>query len=326
MSAGNRDGQAAQAAPPLPCSPGLVLLGEAVSLVRSEWSTTVWDVARLASLRALWPQVCALYGHVTERIGDVHMSGAAVADGFASTTAFLRTRLCVDNQHAVRLVRVSVGLLHLPAVRMALFEGRISVEHADAIRQVAVDLGDEVMAGGELERILLDYAYRKPPADGRRLGRLIRVHLASDEEAEERQVRLHEGRWLTATTTFNGMVHVEAMLDPIVGAAFLAALAAYTPGPDRDRLRTPRQRRADGLEDIVAVALANKDRSVTGEEETNAVVTVSLETLRYGHRGQPHPAADTDHVPHAHAEPASGSGPEAGCRDRTRRDRRHNGE
>src|SRR5258705_4799134 len=136
MSAGNWDGQAAL---PLSDSPGLVLLGEAVRVLRSEWSTTVSDVARLASLRALWPQVCALYGHVTERIGDIHMSGAAVADGFASTTAFLRTRLCLDNQHAARLIRVSVGLLHLPPVRAALFEGRVSVEQADAIRHVGTD-------------------------------------------------------------------------------------------------------------------------------------------------------------------------------------------
>jgi hypothetical protein len=42
----------------------------------------------------------------------------------------------------------------------------------------------------------------------------------------------YEGRWLTATTTLEGMVRLEGMLDPVVGAVVLAALEAYMPGPD----------------------------------------------------------------------------------------------
>ena len=183
-------------------------------------------------LRALWPQVCALYGHVADRVGDVHGAGAATADGFASTMAFLRRRLRMDTALAARLIRVGADMGYLAAVRVALGEGEISVEHADAIRYVAADLGEQVMAGGELEKILLDYAKVKTPGEVRRLGRLIKAHMATDEDADERQVRLHEGRWLTATTTFEGMVRLEGILDPVVGAAVLAALEAYMPGPD----------------------------------------------------------------------------------------------
>src|SRR3979409_2665809 len=109
--------------------------------------------------------------------------------------------------------------------------------------------------------------------------------MATDEDADERQVRLHEGRWLTAPTTFEGMVVFGGVLDPVVGAAVLAALEAYMPGPDPDGSRTPRQRRADAFEDIVAVALANQDRSVTGEEKPPVTVTVSFETLLRRHSG-----------------------------------------
>jgi hypothetical protein len=42
----------------------------------------------------------------------------------------------------------------------------------------------------------------------------------------------YEGRLLTATTTFEGMVRLERMLVPVVGAAVLAALEAYMPSPD----------------------------------------------------------------------------------------------
>ena len=37
---------------------------------------------------------------------------------------------------------------------------------------------------------------------------------------------------MTATTTFEGMVRLERMLVPVVGAAVLAALEAYMPNPD----------------------------------------------------------------------------------------------
>jgi hypothetical protein len=75
------------------------------------------------------------------------------------------------------------------------------------------------------------------------------------------------------------MLRVEAMLDPVSGAQFMAALAAYKPGPDKDRSRTGRQRNADALADIVGVALGNADRSTSGDERPHVTVTVSHETL-----------------------------------------------
>src|SRR3979490_1155220 len=90
ISKGTGDGSAIPPPPGVPISPGVVLLGEAVSVLRSEWSATVSDTARLAGLRALWPQVCALYGHVADRVGDVHVAGAATADGLPR-----RWRFCV---------------------------------------------------------------------------------------------------------------------------------------------------------------------------------------------------------------------------------------
>jgi len=95
-------------------------------VLRSEWESTHSDVARLASLRALWPQVCALSGHVTQRIGDIHAAGAATADGFSSTTAFLRVRLRMSDGEAGKFIRVVGGLRRLPAVAAALGQGLIS--------------------------------------------------------------------------------------------------------------------------------------------------------------------------------------------------------
>ena len=62
----------------------------------------------------------------------------------------------------------------------------------------------------------------------------------------------------------------------------LAALAAYTAGPDPEGFagRTPGQRRADALADICAVALAATDRPTAGGDRPQVTVTVSLEALR----------------------------------------------
>src|SRR4030081_4166950 len=97
MSTGMGDGSAVPPPPGVPISPGVVLLGEAVSVLRSEWSATVSDTARLAALRALWPQVCALSGHVADRVGDLHVAGAATAGGVAFPLGFLRRRLRVGS-------------------------------------------------------------------------------------------------------------------------------------------------------------------------------------------------------------------------------------
>ena len=262
-----------------PASRGVALLRDAIDVLAVEAGAAVSDAVRVQGLRSLWPQVCALYGQVAARVGAIHATSAAQADGFSSTGMLLRRRLRVDASVAARLVRVGAGVTALAATRAALTAGVISVEHADAIIAIAAHLGEVVMADGEMEHILLVYAAAGTPAELRRLGRLIKAHLCGDEDAEERQVRLSEGRRLTTNTTFEGMLHVEGMLDPVTGAAFLAALAAYQPGPDRDHSRTARQRRADALADIVADALANGDRPSTGDEKPHVTVTVSYETL-----------------------------------------------
>ncbi|MGE5828268.1 MAG: DUF222 domain-containing protein, partial [Micromonosporaceae bacterium] len=108
-----------------------------------------------------------------------------------------------------------------------------------------------------------------------------------DEEATARQERLRADRWLTAVTTFEGAVAIKGVLDPVAGQTLLAALAAYTTGPDphadtgdSEVGRTATQRRADALTEICAHALANPDRPDDGGERPHLHVTVPLETLQ----------------------------------------------
>src|SRR4029450_4211514 len=103
------------------------------------------------------------------------------------------------------------------------------------------------------------------------------------------QARQRGERWLEAVSTFDGAVAIKGVLDAVAGQTVLAALAAYTTGPDPQAEagetevgRTARQRCADALTDICAHALTNPDRGADGGERPHLNVTVPLETLRTG--------------------------------------------
>ena len=164
-------------------------------------------------------------------------------DGAVSTPAWLRTRLRLGGGAASSLVKAGAGLGGLADTRAALALGEISLEHAAVLADALAELGETVMAGG-VEKILLEYARTEPPAVLRRLLREIALMLMSEAEATARQAKLHTNRQLTASTTFGGAVSVHGILDPVQGETLLAALAAYTAGPDPEGFagRTPGQR------------------------------------------------------------------------------------
>jgi len=76
-----------------PTSRGVALLRDAIEALAVEAGAAVSDTARGQGLRSLWPQVCSLYGQVAARVGAIHATGAAQADGFSSTGMLLRRRL-----------------------------------------------------------------------------------------------------------------------------------------------------------------------------------------------------------------------------------------
>jgi hypothetical protein len=189
---------------------GAAALWSAVAVLAEADLDSMPDAARLVELRELWPALCAAQAQIARRIGAVHVNGAAVADGFVSTPAWLRTRLRLDRGPAARLVKAGARLDDLP--------------DTDA----GADLGAEAMAAG-VERVLLDHAGTVAPAAVRELARHIKQRLLDDEEATARQERLRADRWLDAVTTFEGAVAIKGVLDPVAGQS---VLAAYTTGPD----------------------------------------------------------------------------------------------
>jgi len=262
---------------------GQAELAAAVAALAAADLDSLSSEASLQGLRGLWPLVCAVQAQVARRVGRIHAGGLVKDDGAVSTVAWLRTRLRLGGGAATALVKAGAGLGGLTDTRAALALGEISVEHAAVLADALTELGEAVMAGG-VEKILLEYARQEPPAVLRRLLREIALMLMSQEDALKRQAKLHGNRQLTASMTLGGAVSVHAILDPVQGETLLAALAAYTAGPDPDGFagRTPSQRRADALADICGAALANPDRPTTGADRPQVTLTVAVETLRRG--------------------------------------------
>jgi Domain of unknown function (DUF222) len=116
------------------------------------------------------------------------------------------------------------------------------------------------------------------------LCRELRLRSGADEDAEAAAQRRYRDRWATVSSTFDGMMHLEAMLDPESAATLTAALTPLLV-PAEDDERTAAQRRADAL---VTVARYSLDHGVLpdhGGERPQVMVTISWPELRDGTTG-----------------------------------------
>ncbi len=100
---------------------------------------------------------------------------------------------------------------------------------------------------------------------------------------------LEERRYLFAAKTFEGMVKLDGLLDPVTGDLVLTALGAAMPPPCRDDRRTARQRRADALADLARRFLDSGEAS--GTEKPHVLVLTDLDALQ-GHGGGVHETAN----------------------------------
>ena len=127
---------------------------------------------------------------------------------------------------------------------------------------------------------------RRDPGCGSRLSRTrVRVTRSSLTPAAEARRQLPHRRV---------GLRVE-LLEAVDEPQILAALAAFTPGPDPEAERTARQRRADAFTDICTTALASKTRGGDGADTPYITLTVSWETLHATLTEQQPPADRADH-------------------------------
>ena len=138
------------------------------------------------------------------------------------------------------------------------------------------DLPDHLAA--DAEPVLLEAAR---PLDPPRLRRAI-VHLrlvADPDAADDQAEQQHQRRGLWLSSTWEGMVAVNGLLDPEAGQMLLAALEPLARPASADDPRSASQRRADALAELARRSLEASRLPQTSGVRPQLLVTVDLDSL-----------------------------------------------
>ena len=239
-------------------------------------------------------------------VREIDCRGAATRTGAPSTAAFLRERLHLHPGAAKRCVVTARGLHddpsgalvhHLdpdeksgaagrPVLAAAFSTGAISGEHAAvAVRVLAElpgELADDVVA--EAECYLATEAARRDPAQLTRLGRHLSHVLDPDRgDRLDDEPGPRDRQHLALRPRRDGGADVHGRLSPETTAALLAQLqplAAPKPTTDgRPDLRTPDQRSADALQELLRRHSAADLGATSHGAKATISVTMCLDTL-----------------------------------------------
>jgi Domain of unknown function (DUF222) len=183
-------------------------------------------------------------------------------------------------EDAGKRLRVARALPSHPVLADAFATGDISLDHVSLILTTLGRLPLEVREVAEAE--LAEAARHADPTSLGRACRELRIRLLVDEDAEAAEQARYASRWCRTSSTFEGMTHLEAMLDPESAASVMAALAALTPKMGAEDERTRGQRQADALTQLAMMALRTGDLPEVNGERPHVTVTIPLSELRDG--------------------------------------------
>lgn len=265
-----------------PSTPRLTALTEAVDATFALETET-------APVRMLADEVVTLFAAVNRlqamaltRLARVDANGVAALESGSSTASWLRHHTGLPSGHASDLVRTSRELhASLAATETALGNGEITVQHARTIARTVrlvrdrVGPAEEGAAVAEVEKVMLEVG--RAVDAGSLTGFATRVRQVVDPDGALIDAnRAHERRWLSTSTTLDGMVSIDGLLDAEAGAVLLTALASSASPHGPDDLRSAGQRRADALVDLCGYALDTGQPKASGGVRPHLLVTTPL--------------------------------------------------
>lgn len=234
--------------------------------------------------------------------------------GHASTASLLREHLGMSGREAGRQDALARDLRDLPRTQAALQAGELGPEQAQAISRAARRgvLGDPAATEQELLPSALDSG-----AD--ELRRHIRDReLAADRDRLADDERLaHRRRRASLVRREDGMWDLYACLVGEDGEALATAIDAHRTldqkgTPTRER-RTPEQRTADALSDVVRAALGGPSPRAGGvRPHLNVVIPVELITGDTAALGTVSPDRTVDAAQTSDPDRAAGADPTSG--------------
>ena len=213
-------------------------------------------------------------------LAEIDRRRSFLREGYLSAAAFVAHRSGDSHCAAAGLVRIARALEGMPHTAGAFQAGEIGTIR---VRRL-IDAREA--APGEFnnaEEALVDRACHQDAKTFTQTVDLWRQNSASDlTRGEEREC--FERRRLSLSETFEGMVHVDADLDPVSGETVITAIRALSGPADRDNAdgRTPTQRRADAISEICRGYLDSGEAPIAGGQKPHINVIVDLDGLAGG--------------------------------------------
>ena len=268
-----------------PDAPRLAPLGAAIEAAAALDVDTAAPRLLADEVIALLAFVDRLHAVVLQRLARVDAHGVAERESGTSTASWLRHHSGLASGTASDLVRTSRTIRNdLPATGEALARGEITVQHARTISRTArmVDEQTPEPARGEavqrVEEVMLTVA--RAVDAGSLGGFATRVRQVVDPSGALADANhAHERRWLTTSTTLDGMLAIDGLLDAESGSILLTALSAASAAPTADDNRSAGQRRADALVDLCRQTLDVGGHADATGARPHLLVTAPLAAL-----------------------------------------------
>jgi hypothetical protein len=228
----------------------------------------------------------------TSLVGQLDVRRSFEADGALSAGAWVAWRCGVSRPEAQATVRCSRVLRHMPAVSVAFLAGRLTADHVRRLAKAQSVAPDEFAAHeAALVEMAVTLRYQSFEAAIR-----YWCHLANPERAEKDAETLFESRHAHGSATLDGMVAVDALLDPVGGQIYLGELrriedelfeADWADARARlgehatkdDLRRTPAQRRCDAMVEMARRSAAKP--ADAKEARTLLTILAGEETLKW---------------------------------------------
>lgn len=236
------------------------------------------DTVLLESQQRLLRIERRLHGIGARRLQVMDSRDVTTTERGFSTRAWLVEEQQLSAPDASARLRIARSSVTRPAITEALVAGQITQDQAKLITGFLPKLPDPA-ARDRAEKELLDAAeYADPTMMGRGL-RELTDRLCLNESAEERAIRMREGRYLNFTDTIDQMVRVDGMLDRIGATILRKALHPLSLKAGEVDERTPVQRRADALVELATLAMNRGDLPESAGEPTQVTVLTDLRDL-----------------------------------------------
>src|SRR5438046_958116 len=254
----------------------MAALKAAVSKFRVLYQAAFTTTARGEELRGLREVIDALDMEFASSARAFQLQGGHLADGCPGVVSWLRQNCKMSGSSAADRVCVGKELEALPHTAEALTTGRLGFQSAAAICHLYEQAAER--REGLDEEALVAHAEQMGVAEVRDLCRRVRYAVDPDGSQRDEEFNFSRRR-MHISALSDGMHVIDAILDPVGGAAVKTALEALATSGTRDG-RKHSQRMADALVEMAHHAMDEGKLPTQRGVRAHLNVSTTLEALQ----------------------------------------------